>query len=168
MPTRVSRQTVDLSAYPDLIVVYLGMRVNHLYGIRTFFSFGRQIAQSVVDEPDGLLLHEPVRYSFFPMNMGMRQYWRDLPSLLDFARSEPHRQWWLDFLKDSGGTGFWHETYSVKGGMEAVYDDVPKPIGFGGFAGVRRARGPLFGSAARLGRSYDRSAVLNETDLYES
>ena len=60
MPTRVSRQTVDLSAYPDLIVVYLGMRVNRLYGIRTFFNFGRKIAQSVVDEPDGLLRHPPV------------------------------------------------------------------------------------------------------------
>ncbi|MFL6119315.1 monooxygenase family protein [Actinophytocola sp.] len=127
MPTRVNRHTVDLSAYPDLIVLYLGMRVN-LYGIRTFFSFGRKISASVADEPDGLLLHEPVYYSFFPMNMGMRQYWQDLPSLLDFARSQPHRQWWLDFLADSDGNGFWHETYSVKGGMEAVYDDVPKPL----------------------------------------
>ena len=44
MATRVNRQTVDLSAYPDLIVMYLGMRVNHLYGIRTFFSFGRKIS----------------------------------------------------------------------------------------------------------------------------
>lgn len=166
MPTRVERQTVDLSAYPDLIVLYLGMRVNRLYGIRTFFSFGRKISKSVVDKPDGLLLHEPVYYSFFPMNMGMRQYWRDLPSLLEFARSQPHRQWWLDFLKDSGGTGFWHETYSVRGGMEAVYDDVPKPLGFGRFAGLRRARGPMFGSAARLGRADVSSPPLSETDLY--
>jgi len=28
MPRRVNRQTVDLSAYPDLVVIYLGMRVN--------------------------------------------------------------------------------------------------------------------------------------------
>lgn len=168
MPTRVNRQTVDLSAYPDLMVLYLGMRVNHLYGIRTFFCFGREISKSVADEPDGLLLHEPVYYSFFPMNMGMRQYWRDLHSLLAFAGSEPHRRWWLDFLADSGGTGFWHETYSIKGGMEAVYDDVPKPLGFGRFARVQRARGPMFGSAARLGRSDDSRPVLSETDLYQS
>ena len=25
---RVARQTVDLSAFPDLVVIYLGMRVN--------------------------------------------------------------------------------------------------------------------------------------------
>ena len=168
MPTRVNRQTVDLSAYPDLIVLYLGMRVNRWYGIRTFFRFGRKISASVADEPDGLLLHEPVYYSVFPMNMGMRQYWRDLPTLLAWARSEPHPQWWLDFLADSGGTVFWQETYSVRGGMEAVYDDVPKPLGFGRFAGLQRARGPMFGSAARLGRTYDSSPVLNETDLYES
>lgn len=53
MPTPVNRQTVDLSCYPDLIVLYLGMRVNHLYGIRTFFSFGRKISESVKDETGG-------------------------------------------------------------------------------------------------------------------
>jgi Domain of unknown function (DUF4188) len=166
MPTRVNRQTVDLSQYPDLVVLYLGMRVNRLYGIRTFLSFGGKISRSVADEPDGLLLHEPVYYSVFPMNMGMRQYWRDLPSLLYWARSEPHRQWWLAFLQDSGGTGFWHETYSKKGGMEAVYDDVPRPLGFGRFAGLQRARGPLFGSAARLGRSHSDDPAIGETELY--
>jgi Monooxygenase af470-like len=168
MPTRVNRQTVDLSAYPDLTVLYLGMRVNRLYGIRTLLGFGRKISESVAGEPDGLLLHEPVYYSFLPMNMGMRQYWRDLPSLLAFARSDPHRQWWLDFLRDSGGTGFWHETYSVRGGMEAVYDDVPKPLGFGRFARIQPARGPMFGSAARLGRGPGGPPVLSETDLYGS
>jgi hypothetical protein len=168
MPTRVNRQTVDLSAYPDLIVMYLGMRVNHLYGVRTFFSFGQKISQSVKGNPDGLLLHEPVYYSIFPMNMGMRQYWRDLPSLLEYARTAEHREWWMSFLKDSGGTGFWHETYAVKGGMEAVYDDVPKPLGFGQFAGLQRARGPMFGSANRLGRTDTGDPVLSEKELYEA
>jgi hypothetical protein len=28
MPQRPKRETVDLSAYPDLVVIYLGMRVN--------------------------------------------------------------------------------------------------------------------------------------------
>jgi fumigallin biosynthesis monooxygenase-like protein len=59
------------------------------------------------------------------MHVGIRQYWRDLASLLSWARSEPHRRWWRDFLRDSGGTGFWHETYLIGGGMEAVYDDIP-------------------------------------------
>lgn len=64
------------------------------------------------------------------MHVGMRQYWRDPDSLLKWTRSDPHRQWWQSFLKNSGGTGFWHETYFRRGGMEAIYDDVPKPIGF--------------------------------------
>jgi hypothetical protein len=41
-----------------------------------------------------------------------------------WARSEPHRIWWQNFLRDSGGTGFWHETYFMRGGIEAIYDDV--------------------------------------------
>jgi len=40
----------------------------------------------------------------------------------------------MDFLRDSGGTGFWHETYYMRGGMEAVYDDMKMPVGFLRFA----------------------------------
>ncbi len=40
MSTRVNRQTVDLSPYPDLVVIYLGMRVNRLYGLRTLMGYG--------------------------------------------------------------------------------------------------------------------------------
>ena len=71
------RQTVDLSAFPDLVVLYLGMRVNVLRGIKTLLGFGPKIQDSVVAEPDGLLLHENLIYSFFPPHFGMRQYWRD-------------------------------------------------------------------------------------------
>ena len=60
-----------------------------------------------------------------PHSRVLRQYWRDMESLLQWSRSEPHRQWWKNFLKDSGGTGFWYETYLMQGGMEAIYDDVP-------------------------------------------
>ena len=34
---------------------------------------------------------------------------------------------WQQFLKDSGGTGFWHETYFMGGGVEAIYDDMAVP-----------------------------------------
>ena len=40
MATKVERRTVDLSGFPDLVVVYLGMRVNHLTGLKTLFGFG--------------------------------------------------------------------------------------------------------------------------------
>jgi hypothetical protein len=75
--TKVNRQTVDLSSYPDLIVVYLGMRVNTLTGIKTLLGFGPKIAKSVSDQPDGLLLHENFVFGLFPPQTGMRQYWRN-------------------------------------------------------------------------------------------
>src|SRR3954471_17195593 len=98
MATKVNRQTVDLSGFPNLVVIYLGMRVNRLTGLKTLFGFGPKISSSVADQPAGLLLHEPVLYSLFPPHVGMRQYWRDLPSLMEWTRSEPHRDWWKNFL----------------------------------------------------------------------
>jgi hypothetical protein len=47
--------------------------------------------------------------------------------------------------------GFWHETYFIRGGMEAVYDDVPQPTGFMRFAPIQPARGSLFSARKRLG-----------------
>jgi hypothetical protein len=43
MPT-TPRRTVDLSQYPDLVVIYLGMRVNVLRGVKTLFGFGPKIS----------------------------------------------------------------------------------------------------------------------------
>lgn len=166
MPTRVSRQTVDLSQFPDLVVVYLGMRVNRIAGLKTLIGFGPKIAQSVQAQPDGLLRHENLIFSLFPMHAGMRQYWRDMDSLLQWTRSDPHRDWWKNFLRDSGGTGFWHETYTMRGGMEAIYDDIAVPIGFSGFAPVVPARGSMFSASNRATRSEQAAPVLSEDDLY--
>ena len=41
MATSVDRRTVDLSGYPDLVVIYLGMRVNRLTGLKTVLDSGR-------------------------------------------------------------------------------------------------------------------------------
>jgi Domain of unknown function (DUF4188) len=166
MSMKVNRQTVDLSQYPNLVVIYLGMRVNRLTGLKTLLGFGPKISSSVAAAPDGLLLHENFLFSFFPMHAGMRQYWRDPESLLAWTRSEPHRQWWKNFLRDSGGTGFWHETYLMQGGMEAIYDDVPKPVGFMRFAPVKPARGAMFGAAHRAAQLSDAKPVVSEEELY--
>jgi len=166
----VARQTVDLSKYPDLVVIYLGMRVNVLRGIKTLLGFGPRISGSVAAQPDGLLLHEPIIYSIFPPHFGMRQYWRDFESLERWARSEPHRLWWKEFLSDSGGAGFWHETYFMRGGMEAIYDDIPRPIGFGAFVPLEPARGPMFSARTRLGTggTETRPPAVPENDLYSN
>jgi len=166
MRTPVERRTVDLSRYPDLVVVYLGMRVNRLAGLRTLFGFGPQIAKSVEAQPEGLLRHENFLFSLFPAHAGMRQYWRDMDSLLAWTRSEPHRLWWKNFLRDSGGTGFWHETYCLRGGMEAIYDDVPTPIGFMSFAPAVPARGSMFTASHRAAGASKPDPVLSEQDLY--
>jgi len=58
--------------------------------------------------------------------------------------------WWGTILKDTGGTGFWHEGYLRRGGFEAVYLDMFEPIGMGtllrwcrcGARRSRRGRGP--------------------------
>lgn len=174
MTTPVKRQTVDLSQYPNLVVVYLGMRVNRMTGLKTLFGFGPRISDSVAAQPEGLLLHENMLFSLFPVHAGMRQYWRDMESLLAWTRSDPHRLWWKNFLRDSGGTGFWHESYLMQGGMEAIYDDVAKPIGMMRFAPLRDARGAMFGAAHRTGhRTEHRAAaqpemepVVSESELY--
>lgn len=165
---KVLRQTVELSAYPDLVVIYLGMRVNALFGLKTIIGFGPRITNAVGQKPNGLLLHEPVIYSIFPMHAGMRQYWRDFDSLERWSRSEPHMLWWKEFLRDSGGTGFWHETYFMRGGMEAIYDDMPKRIGLGAFAPLQQARGPMFSARTRLKNPGPdtKPAPIGETDLY--
>jgi hypothetical protein len=164
---KVNRRTVDMSGYPHLAVVYLGMRVNALTGLKTLLGFGPKIAASVDAQPDGLLRHENLIYSLFPPHSGMRQYWRDFESLEAWARSGPHRDWWKKFLRDSGGTGFWHETYFMRGGMEAVYDDMRTPLGLLKFAPSHEARGPMFSARQRagLGGSATSNAPLSESDL---
>jgi hypothetical protein len=152
MKRRVDRRTVDLSGFPNLVVIYLGMRVNTLTGLKTLMGFGPRIAKSVEAEPEGLLLHENLLFSLFPPHVGMRQYWQDFESLETWARSDPHREWWRQFLKNSGGTGFWHEAYFMDGGMEAVYDDMVQDTGFLRFAPILAARGKMFGARGRAGR----------------
>ncbi|HXF71286.1 MAG TPA: DUF4188 domain-containing protein [Actinomycetota bacterium] len=147
----VDRTTVDLAAYPDLVVIYLGMRVNTLRGLRTLRRVGKEIARAVAAGPEGLLRHEMLWYSLVPPHGGMRQYWRDFDSLERWARSLPHAEWWRRFVRDPGGTGFWHEAYFIRGGMEAIYDDVPGPLGFRAFAPVLPARGDLFSARRRAG-----------------
>jgi len=72
-----------------LVVISLGMRVNRIAGIKTLLGFGPKISSSAAAQPDGLLRHETVIYSLFPKHVGIRQYWRDTNSLLEWMRSDP-------------------------------------------------------------------------------
>jgi Monooxygenase af470-like len=97
--------------------------------LRKLLETGRQIRAGVAQDPDGLLLHENFVFSFVPPHFGMRQYWRDLDALEQWTRELPHQQWWKDFLGDSAGTGFCHETYFMRGGMEPSTTTSPSRSG---------------------------------------
>ena len=143
------RKSVDLSAYPALVVVYLGMRVIAWRGVATLFRIGPAIQKAVAAKPDGLLAHEFMLFG--PLHVGMRQYWRDLDSLEAFTRAEPHKTWWANFTRDDGGTGFWHEAYRMGGCMEAIYLNMPGPLGLGRFAPALAPVGPFMTGRGRLG-----------------
>jgi hypothetical protein len=163
------RDTVDLSGYPDLVVIYLGMKVRRPRGLLRLFGLGPQIQKSWKAEPDGLLLHEDMVWSLFPPHLGMRQYWRDLDSLERWTRSEPHKLWWKQFMKDSGGTGFWHEAYFMRGGIDALYGDMKKPTGLARVLPVMEARGTMFSARRRAGRSEPLTVepVIAEAEYYD-
>jgi hypothetical protein len=165
MPATVHRQTIDLSGHPDLVVIYPGLRVNALNGIKTALGFGPQTDASVAAKPHGLLPHKRIYYPFYPPNIGMRQYWGDRDSLLAWTRSEPHRTGWTKFLKDTGGTGFWHETDCMRGDMEAIYDNLPHPIGFAPNVDARDARYPALQRAGRS-PSAEPPTVVPKSDIY--
>ena len=146
----LARRPVDPTEFPDMVVIYLGMRVNSISGIKTVIGIGPKISRSVAARPDGLLLHEPLLFSLFPLHIGMRQYWKDFESLEAWARSDPHRGWWNQFLRNTGGTGIWHETYFMRGGMEALYGNMVEETGFLRFAHVAEAKGSMFSARGRL------------------
>ncbi|ORE89710.1 DUF4188 domain-containing protein [Aurantimonas sp. 22II-16-19i] len=148
MQERSTRRSVDLSGFPDLVVVILGIRVRRLRGVMSIIGIGKGLTQIADTPPTGLLCQEQM---FFGLtHLGIRQYWRDFESLEAFTRSEPHATWWREFLRDSGGTGFWHETYSASRGIEAVYVDMPGPVGLGRFAPERPPIGPFLSARGRL------------------
>ena len=70
-------------------------------------------------------------------------------------------------MKDAGGNGFWHETYLMSGGIEAIYDDMPE-TGLARFAPLRPARGVRFSSRTRAGRDEKPvpTPVMSEADYY--
>lgn len=164
---RPKRETADISGYPDLVVIYLGMRVRSPRGLLTVFKFGPRIRRSVAAGPDGLLRHEMVVWGLYPPHLGMRQYWRDFDSLERWARSDPHAAWWRELWSNMAGTGFWHETYFLRGGMESVFLEMP-PTGLTAFAPAEEARRSLFSARRRmrLADTADIPAPVSEDQLY--
>jgi hypothetical protein len=148
MQQALLRQTVDLSAYPDLVVVVLGLKLRGLRALPAALGLGRGLDEIKRTPPDGLLAHEGLLFGW--NHFGMRQYWRDFDALERFTRAQPHGAWWKGFLKDPRACGFWHEAYSAKRGMEAIYINMPAPTGLATFAPIRKPEGPFMSSRDRL------------------
>jgi hypothetical protein len=141
------RRTVDLSQFPDLVVVYLGYRASTPRGLLSLLRIGIGLKRIQATFPRGLLAHE--FFMLGPFHVGFRQYWTDLGALHEFTHKGIHAAWWASFGKDTAGGGFWHEAYCRSGGMEALYISMPQ-IGFGRFAPLLD---PLNSTTAtRLGR----------------
>jgi fumigallin biosynthesis monooxygenase-like protein len=83
----IEQQAADLGWYPDLVVIYLGMRVYRLGGLRTVLRLRSEVLKSVRARPDGLLYHESFYFSLFPLHIGLRQYWRDFDPLERWTRT---------------------------------------------------------------------------------
>src|SRR5437660_12594444 len=109
MSTPVDRRAVDLAAFPNRVVIYLGMRVRAFAGIKTLLGLGPQIDKAGAAWPEGLLHFENnIIFRLFPLHIGLRWYWKDFQSMERWAPSEPHRTCWQNVIRNYGGTGFWH------------------------------------------------------------
>ena len=142
------RETVDLTGFPDLVVVLLGFRIGSWRTLPALMRIGRGLRTVRRDPPDGLLGDE--QFLFGWNHLGIRQYWRDPAALERFTRTTPHAGWWRDFLHDTQGAGFWHEAYHARGGMEAIYVDMPMRPGLAGFAPVCAPIGPFLSGRDRV------------------
>ncbi len=159
------RQTVDLTQYPGLVMIVLGMKALNWRGVSTVLSFGRRIGDAVQARPDGLLLHEGLFFSLWPLHVGMRQYWRDLESLERWTRESPHLDWWRAFHKDPRGTAFWHEAYFAEGGIDSVFVGMDRPFGLMKFAPAVGAHGSM-ASARMRARKAAGAPPQNGEELY--
>jgi hypothetical protein len=165
----ISRETTDLSGYPDLVVVYLGMKAHSFGGFLSLMKLGPQIMKAVERKPEGLLHHEGnIIMSLFPLHVAMREYWRDFESLEKWTRELPHMQWWKDFLARPTGVSFWHETYSIRGGIESVFlatkENGSRP-GLLGFAPIVEPNAAMFSARRRLNREgSERAPVVGESE----
>lgn len=142
------RETVDLSGYPDLVMILLGLRLKSFRALAALPRIGRGLAVIRRVPPDGLLGQDQFLWGW--NHVGIRHYWRDAEALERFTKAEPHGGWWRDFMRDTQGSGFWHELYRARGGVEAIYVAMPERIGLASFAPPRKPIGPFMSSADRL------------------
>jgi hypothetical protein len=136
-------------------------------GLRTLLRTGQEIQRSVAAKPAGLLLHENLIWSLWPLHLGMRQYWRNLEALEQWTREDYHKGWWQSFVLDQGGTTFWHELYAMRGGIEGLYM-AGNEVGLSSFAPIVPARGTMYSSRQRIGHAGATPDSIIREEEYET
>jgi hypothetical protein len=169
MATKVERKTVDLSGFPNLVVIYLGMRVNRMTGHQDAARlWPPRFLPPQPPSPPACSRTRPSSIPYFRRTSGCGNTGAIWNPCWHGPAPIPIGNGGNPSFNNSGGTGFWHETYFRTGGMEAIYDDIPKPVGFMRFAPVVSARGAMFGAANRAGQAPSAVPVLSEQELYDS
>ncbi|MCT9089139.1 DUF4188 domain-containing protein [Streptomyces sp. ASQP_92] len=134
------------AAEGDVVVLLIGMRVNHFWAVHQWAPVGlamlRMLAELKRDRSRGLLGH--VLLTASPRTYYVVQYWESKEKLYSYAHSPQmfhHRAWAILNRKERQGkvrghVGLWHETYIVpEGSYESIYADMP-PFGLAAATGV--------------------------------
>jgi hypothetical protein len=95
------RMTDDLSAYPDLVVIYLGMRVDEARGLDAP-AVAPEIRRLSRRSRTGCCCTEPHVLRGAAARR-MRRLARP-GGARSLTRTLPHRAWWSEYLRDRGGT----------------------------------------------------------------
>lgn len=155
--TRVTAGRTTAAAEGDVVVLLIGMRVNHFWAVHQWLpalvAMPRMLRELAKDRSRGLLGH--VLLTASPRTYYVVQYWESKEQLYAYASAPGmlhHRVWGDINRKERAGrvrrhVGIWHETYVVpEGSYESIYGDMP-PFGLGAAYGTvpveqrgRRAR----------------------------
>ena len=166
MADKPNRITVDLSQFPDLVVIYLGMRAKTPRGLRTLLSFGPKIQASVTAAPDGPLLHEYLLYSL-SLRTSACASTGATSTRWSAGRTIPHAAWWRDFLP-TGRHRLLARDVLRRRAVESVFSTCR--LGTHRVAPNQPARGSLFSARRRLGlkeEGTEPAPVVTEEALYK-
>ncbi|MGW7255963.1 DUF4188 domain-containing protein [Streptomyces sp. NPDC054834] len=128
------RTTADAGG--DVVVLLIGMRINHFRGVHhwlpVFLAMPRMLRELRKEPGRGLLGH--VLLTASPRTYYVVQYWESKEKLYAYASSPDmfhHRAWSIINRKEKAGksrrhVGLWHETYvASEGAYESIYADMP-------------------------------------------
>jgi hypothetical protein len=139
-----------------IVVFLIGMRINRLWDVRTWFSVFSAMPlmlRELGKHPEIGFLHAEM--FFTPPRTLMVQYWKSYDHLERFARDpdKTHFPAWRaynKFARGKGSVGIWHETYIIEPGKaEAVYDGMP-PFGLAAATTLRDVDASIDSARARL------------------